>query len=115
MLVDFLNAPLSSERQTAWPDCHSWGEANSCGLTGAPATLAGVLQLGGQALTAAARLPEGPGASFVVLTSRTAGLTQGCLGSKDFSYIFFFLSHYGCLEAGIMSTSTLPWLWESHD
>ena len=90
MLVDFLNAPLSSERQTAWPDCHSWGEANSCGLTGAPATLAGVLQLGGQALTAAARLPEGPGASFVVLTSRTTGLTQGCLGSKDFSYIFFF-------------------------
>ena len=92
MLVDFLNVPLSSERQTAWPGCHSWGEANSCGLTGAPATSAGVLQLGGQALSAAARLPEGPGANFVVLTSRTAGLTQGCLGSKDFSYIFCFES-----------------------
>ena len=62
MLVDFLSAQLRSECQTAWPGCYSWGEADSCGLTGAPAASAGVLQRGGQALSAAARpSPQRPG------------------------------------------------------
>lgn len=116
VLVDFLSAQLRSERQTAWPGCYSWGEANSCGLTGAPAALAGVLQRGGQALSAAARLPEGPGSQLCCPHFKNCWAAQDCLGSKDFSYIFLFFFeslwmfwNYAKEEDGIMSTSTLPW------
>ena len=59
---------------------------------------------------------RGPGASFVVLTSRTAGLPKIAWAPRTFptSFFFFFESlwmfwNYAKEEDGIMSTSTLPW------
>lgn len=92
------------------------GLANSCGRPGALQPRPVSCSEEGRPSQQWPGSQRGLGASFVVLTSRTAGLAQGCLGFKDLSYILFFFFeslwmfwNYSKEEAEIMSTSTLPW------
>ena len=88
-----LSAQLSSEHQTAWLGQQLWPPWGS-------AASAGVLQRGGQALSAAARLPEGPGNQLCCPYFKNCWAGPGLLGLQGLIlhpfFFFFFLSHYGC-------------------
>ena len=66
------------------------GLANSCGRPGALQPRPVSCSEEGRPSQQWPGSQRGLGASFVVLTSRTAGLAQDCLGFKDLSYLLFF-------------------------
>ena len=81
-----LSAQLSSEHQTAWLGQQLWPPWGS-------AASAGVLQRGGQALSAAARLPEGPGNQLCCPYFKNCWAGPGLLGLQGLirhPFFFFF-------------------------